>query len=196
MNVFNPVVVAHRFVRSVVRSGDYCIDATVGNGHDSCLLAELVGDAGRVIGFDVQETAIRSCETALVESEMTDRVELLHKGHETLATEVEKRGLNTVRLVMFNLGYLPGSDKSVVTRTHSTLLALEQSLKLLGPDGAISVVAYRGHTGGNEEAIAVEKWIGQLPASSYFCVRFERWSRERGLTPVFYWIRRLHKDIA
>ena len=44
----------------VIQPGDTVVDATVGNGHDTQMLAELVGENGHVIGFDVQPSAIAS----------------------------------------------------------------------------------------------------------------------------------------
>ena len=43
-----------------IRPGDTVVDATMGNGHDTCFLAELVGETGRVIGFDLQPDAVES----------------------------------------------------------------------------------------------------------------------------------------
>jgi hypothetical protein len=91
---------------------------------------------------------------------------------------------------MFNLGYLPGSDKSVITQVESTLQALEAGLQALGRQGAISIIAYRGHAGGLIEYEAVQQWVDGLPPESFFCLRFERWSNQRGQTPVFFWVKR------
>lgn len=52
------------------------------------------------------------------------------------------------RLVAFNLGYLPGGDKKLITRSDTTLLAIEAAQKILMPGGLISIVAYVGHSGG------------------------------------------------
>jgi SAM-dependent methyltransferase len=196
VNPYNPVAVAHRFIRSLIREGDLCIDATVGNGHDTIFLADLVGEKGKVLGFDVQSSAIESTRAALVKNQLSDRVKLFEQGHETLGAELSEGGKGCLKLVVFNLGYLPGSDKSVVTQSGSTQQALEQGLANLQADGAISVIVYRGHAGGNEEYAAVEAWIDQLSVDSYFCLRYERWTHQRGLTPVFFWIQRRDNDIA
>ena len=68
-----------------------------------------------------------------------------------------------VAVVMFNLGYLPGGDKSLVTRPDTTLPALRAALDLLAPGGLVSVVAYPGHFGGAEESEAVEAFLRDLP---------------------------------
>ena len=57
---------AHEAVRAIVRAGDHVIDATAGNGWDTCFLAGLVGPEGRVFAFDIQEEAIASTKSRLV----------------------------------------------------------------------------------------------------------------------------------
>ena len=49
---------SHRLLKTAAQEGDTVIDATVGNGHDTIILAHLVGDQGKVFGFDIQEQAI------------------------------------------------------------------------------------------------------------------------------------------
>ena len=42
------------------KEGDYAVDATLGNGHDTCFLAEIVGDNGKVFGFDIQKRRLKA----------------------------------------------------------------------------------------------------------------------------------------
>ena len=56
---------AHSLIRERIRSRDRVIDATVGNGHDTLFLAELVGPDGHVTGFDLQQEAIESATARL-----------------------------------------------------------------------------------------------------------------------------------
>ena len=53
---------AKYLLNKAVTSGDIVVDATLGNGHDTLFLAKLVGESGRVYGFDVQEHAILASE--------------------------------------------------------------------------------------------------------------------------------------
>jgi hypothetical protein len=62
---------------------------------------------------------------------------------------------------------LPGGEKSVITRSHSTLQALAAVLPHLLSGGVITIVAYRGHMGGEEESAAVRDWSSQLDRSNY-----------------------------
>ena len=46
---------SHQLLKEVVEPGDFVIDATMGNGHDTAFLAELVGPSGEVFAFDIQK---------------------------------------------------------------------------------------------------------------------------------------------
>jgi 16S rRNA C1402 N4-methylase RsmH len=160
-------------LRRVLQEGDLAIDATVGNGHDTAFLAECVGATGKVVGFDLQEAAIANTRGRLDEQGFGDRVLLLQRGHETMVEALAENSIREKpRAVVFNLGYLPGGDHSLITRPETTLRALESALALLRPGGVIAVVAYPGHQGGSLEAESVLAWARKIPpafakASSY-----------------------------
>jgi hypothetical protein len=89
-------------------------------------------------------------------------------GHERIGELVA----GPVDAVMFNLGYLPSGDKSVITLPSSTLPALETAAKLLGGGGILTTVVYPGHEGGAEEAAAVVRWFQNLARDCYRVVHF------------------------
>ena len=149
-----PVPLAHLMLRQFVHPGNTVVDATCGNGNDTLLLAELVGATGRVWAFDIQATAIGHTARKLVDAGWAERAELVHGGHEAMAERVS----DGVGAVVFNLGYLPGGDRTVITRPESTLAAIEQSAALLKPGGILAVTAYPGHDGGDGECAAVDAW--------------------------------------
>ena len=187
MKSFRPVVLAHHFASKVIEPGDRCVDATVGNGNDTVFLARRVGGAGRVLGFDIQRDAIASARRKLRERGLDERVLLQFEGHENVGHRLNALGWSGIRIAMFNLGYLPGSDKRIVTRDDTTLSALRPCVDALLPRGAISIIAYRGHRGGGEEYHAVWNWARKLDSSRYRVMRFERGS---ATAPVFIWIER------
>jgi len=158
-----PVALSHLLARCFVRPGDRAVDATCGNGHDTLLLAGLVGPQGHVWGFDIQQTAIVETARRLAEVGLADRVTLLHSGHEHLGRYLAV----PVQAVLFNLGYLPGGDRSLVTRPETSVAALEQSLQLLAPSGVVLVTIYPGHGGGDEERQAVDGWAAALDPRNY-----------------------------
>lgn len=156
---------ARALVRASLVPGSVAVDATVGNGHDTAFLAELCGASGHVFGFEVQAQAIVEARARLSALDFLERVTLIESGHEHLSSwgpVIKQRG--AVRVVMFNLGYRPGADRSFVTRASTTLLALDAAIEILDPAGVLTVVAYRGHEGGAEECRAVRTWAeGRVP---------------------------------
>lgn len=150
---------AHILVREAARPGDWVVDATVGNGHDTAFLADCVGPTGRVFGFDIQSAAL---EAAAERLRPLAQVRLLQAGHEQMAARLPPDAAGRITAVMFNLGYLPGSDKTIVTQPASTLAAIEQALGLLAVGGIITLVLYAGHPGGAEEAAAVRHFTEGL----------------------------------
>lgn len=162
-----PVALSHLFLHTFVQSGDIVIDATCGNGHDTLLLATLVGASGHIFGFDIQQQAIAETGRKIAENGLSDRVTLLQKGHEELADHVT----GPVQVVLFNLGYRPGGDRSIITRPDTTGRALEQSLALLAPGGIILITIYPGHSGGTDEQSTVEDWTATLAPRACHCWR-------------------------
>jgi SAM-dependent methyltransferase len=162
-----PVPLSHLMLRQFVRPGDTAIDATCGNGNDTTLLAELVGASGRVWAFDIQGDAIRETSRKLAANALSERVTLVNAGHESMAALVD----GAVRAVVFNLGYLPGGDRSVITRSETTLAALGYSLDLLAPGGIVAITLYPGHEGGADELRSVDAWASRLEAPSFHAWR-------------------------
>ena len=75
-------------------------------------------------------------------------------------------------MVMFNLGYLPGGDKSKTTHWETTVAALRQSFELLAQGGIVTAVCYPGHPAGAEEANAVSRFMVTLDQVDYRVVRY------------------------
>lgn len=162
-----PVPLSHLFLHSFVREGYNAVDATCGNGHDTLLLARLVGVRGHVWGFDIQRQAVEETGRRLAEADLLGRVTLLPVGHEGVAEHVAV----PLQVVLFNLGYLPGGDRSIITRPDTTRIALEQSLNLLAAGGVVIVTVYPGHDGGSVEQTAVEKLAAGLDPRAFHCWR-------------------------
>jgi predicted methyltransferase len=158
-----PVALSHLVMRHFVRPGDTAVDATCGNGQDTLLLAGLVGSNGTVWAFDIQREAIRATAERLDSCGMSEQVRLIHAGHETLAEQVPA----PVAAVVFNLGYCPGGDRSIITRPETTVSALEQARKLLAPGGILAITVYPGHNGGENEARVIGEWAAKLSQKAF-----------------------------
>lgn len=149
----------HQLLREHLKVGDLTIDATAGNGHDTRFLAQQVGESGQVIAIDVQESAIASTRRQLVEAALAERAHLHQGDHAIVLEALIRQHSSAAAAVVFNLGYLPGSDKRIQTHADPTLRALNASAHLLRPHGLLCVTAYRAHPGGEAEAAAVEGWM-------------------------------------
>ena len=180
----------HAALAEALAEGDVAVDATVGNGHDTAFLATRVGARGRVYGFDVQPDALAAARRRLAAAGLDGRVTLFHQGHEHLAHALPADVHGRVRAVAFNLGYLPGSDKAVVTRPATTLAALEAAVGVLAPGGLVTAVVYEGHAGGAEEGAAVYAWACALAPGAFNVVAFRPLNR-RGRPPWALAIERL-----
>ena len=143
--------------------GSRAIDATLGNGRDTLWLCGLVGPEGRVYGFDVQPEAVARTRARLEEAGVADRAALFCDGHQNM----EKYVNEPVDAVMFNLGWLPGAAHGVTTLVQTTLPAVRAALRLLKPDGLLTICVYPGHAEGDRERAALLEWAAALDPWRY-----------------------------
>ena len=150
---------AHRYLDQHLGVGHLAVDATAGNGHDCLKMAQIIGDTGKLIGIDLQVAAIEATRHRLNEAKVTCELSLIEGDHADVLKSLIPAHANAVQAITFNLGYLPGSDKSIQTTPATTQLALDCAQTLLAPVGILLVTAYRGHPGGLEEAECVAQWM-------------------------------------
>jgi SAM-dependent methyltransferase len=163
--VRSAVIHAHELLRSSVGAGDTVIDATAGNGHDTIFLAQLIAPGGKVFAFDIQPEALAATRRRLEEAGVSpDLFELIPSGHETMEDRIPPPWHGRVAAIVFNLGYLPGGDKSVITSPVTTIAAMNCATRLLRPGGILVAVLYTGHPGGMDEEAAVKTFASGLPA--------------------------------
>ncbi|KAG9143888.1 hypothetical protein Leryth_016097 [Lithospermum erythrorhizon] len=178
--------VAHSLWNHIIKNGDTVVDATCGNGYDTLAMLRMVADStlrGRVYAMDVQQVALEKT-SALLDQHVTanekELVELFAMCHSNLE-DVIPHGI-PVRLVAFNLGYLPGGNKKVMTRSETTRPALEAAKRILAPGGLISIMVYVGHAGGREEFETVQAFASGLHVENWSCCKLEMLNRP--LAPV------------
>ena len=164
-----PTSLAWTTLRAAIQRGDTVIDATAGNGHDTAFLAECVGPGGRVIAYDIQEEAIRSARQRLSSLGMDGQVEFHIASHAAMSRHAAE---GSVSAIMFNLGYLPGGDHEVATKSAETLLALDEATRLLKPGGVLSVICYPGHEEGAVEACMVEETLVSLASGGWRLAKY------------------------
>ena len=156
--MLRPLEMAHQFLAEVITKEDVVVDATMGNGHDTAFLAQL---AGQVYAFDIQEQALVNTQERL-EKLGLQGVRLILDGHQHVDQYVE-----TIKAAIFNLGYLPSADKSVITLPATTIEAMEKICVRLEKGGRMAIMIYYGHEGGDIERDAVLDFVSQLPQKDY-----------------------------
>lgn len=158
----------HDLMRQRVQEGSHVIDATMGNGHDTLYLAKLVGQHGKVFSYDIQEQALKSTTLLLESNDLLSRVTLSLQSHAELNFPPK-----SIDFVVFNLGYLPGSDKRITTNGITTIQAVKRALSAIKIGGVVVLVVYWGHDEGKKEKERVEQFVKDLPYPEFIVLRYE-----------------------
>ncbi|MDN6071215.1 MAG: class I SAM-dependent methyltransferase [Lactococcus plantarum] len=156
--MLRPLAMAHAWLEEIICAGDITVDATMGQGFDTAFLASL---GSKVFAFDVQQLALDMTNERLNHAGIT--AELILDGHE----HVDQYVSGEVKVAIFNLGYLPKSDKKLITRANTTLTALRKLLTMLSNKGRIAIMIYYGHEGGKMEKDAVLEFVSGLDQKQY-----------------------------
>lgn len=168
MNFKKAVGWSHHLVSEILGPGDNAIDATAGNGHDTLFLLNHVGETGRVYSFDIQQEAIDSTHERLTDSRLNfNGVTLINSSHAEMDRHIPKECLGSVKVIMFNFGYLPGGDHSITTKGETSRQAVTQALGLLQIGGRMVLTFYTGHPGGEEEAQQVTELLETLDPKKF-----------------------------
>lgn len=156
---------AHQFWQSHLKPLDLAIDATCGNGHDTLFLTTLIPQ-GKLYAIDIQNQAIEETKKRLEEhfGSLPSYTKLILGSHGSFPEEILPE---TVQLIVYNLGYLPGSDKSIKTYSSTTLKSIQNALTLLAPFGAICLTCYSGHPEGLSEEKDLISFLSTLDKETY-----------------------------
>ncbi|WP_102028487.1 tRNA (mnm(5)s(2)U34)-methyltransferase [Salirhabdus sp. Marseille-P4669] len=163
---------SHTLLKQSVEIGDYVIDATAGNGHDTVMLAKLVGEAGHVLSFDVQKQAIVKT-TELLNKESIHHVTVIQDSHQNLENYFTEEMKGNIGGAIFNLGYLPGGNHTITTKPDSTIQAIESILPHLKPGKLLVLVVYYGHEGGKVEKDQILAFLHQLNQQQYNVLQYQ-----------------------
>lgn len=134
MNNSNAVSFAHKLCESG-KCFDVAIDATLGNGHDSLFLSSLFK---KIYAFDIQNLAIKRSKKRL---NNISNVEIILDSY----TNFDNYILEKVDLILYNLGFLPGSDHKIITSAKDTIISIKKGIDMLKDDGQIIIVIYTRH---------------------------------------------------
>lgn len=172
MSLENILTFSRSVLEKVVKPGDIVVDATIGNGHDTLFLAKLVGESGHVYGFDIQKEALAETKKLLHSNELSHCATLFHTGHEHVLDVIPKDKHHQIKSAIFNLGYLPKSDKTITTKPETTVFAINQILDVMAPKGIIVLVIYYGHIGGKIERDALLRYTSNLNQKKFHVLHY------------------------
>lgn len=123
------------------------IDATVGNGYDTLFLSE---HYEKVIGIDIQPLAIkRTTEKTINCKNVTlflDDFNNINK-------------YEIANLIIFNLGFLPGSNRKIKTQDYTSNNAIMNAISIL--DGILLIACYIQHDGGYDEYLKIIETLNE-----------------------------------
>ena len=164
-NMIDLLQLQKQFILTHLREGDTAVDFTMGNGHDTEFLSKTVGKDGHVYAFDVQKQAVDSTAANLKKAGCPENYTLILDSHHKVKEYVQ----GPIRAGMFNLGYLPGSDKSVTTMRVTTMPAIEAAIDLLDHGGVLLVAVYPSHAEGDAEGKMVLDYFATLDRHVICC---------------------------
>ncbi len=139
MNISDIVLESHKYITQM-KNKYVAVDATCGNGHDSIFLSSLFD---LVYSFDIQELAIKRSSLKFKD---LNNIKLFHDDFNNIPNY-----LKYADLFLFNLGFLPGSNKKIKTSHYTSAKAILNCYSILNPDGLIIICSYTSHEGGIEE---------------------------------------------
>ena len=175
----NTLNLAHNWMKTYIKEGALCIDATAGRGYDTAFLCELVGKTGKVIAFDIQEEAVQSTKALLQEKGLEAEVYL--ESHTQMDQYTPAQGVDGI---MFNFGYLPGGDHGICTHKADSVKAIEKGLQLLKKQGVMTLCIYHGGDTGFEEKEAILSYLKTIDSKKYTVLVSEFFNRPN-CPPIF-----------
>lgn len=149
-----------RLAQSANPQGIY-IDFTMGRGRDTLFLCGLAPE-GRVYAFDIQPSAIDQTSALLLQNDFHNAT-LILDSHDRFADYVP----GEIDGGLFNLGFLPGGDRSVTTQRGSTVAAVKQAMQALKRGGALGVAVYPGHEEGRIEGETLQSYFAGVDKKEY-----------------------------
>ena len=167
--MINLLEVEKNFLIPHIKKGGVAVDFTMGNGHDTLWLSNAVGENGKVYAFDIQPQALESSKKLLTENGAAENYTLILDSHSNVMDYVKEK----ICIGMFNLGFLPGGDKSITTKRDTTMIAIRAAIDLLDADGALLIAVYPGHEEGTIEGNLIDEELSKLNRKELCACKFK-----------------------
>lgn len=174
---------SHIFIQNLTDGCGIYVDATAGNGYDTLFIAKMLKEDGFIYSFDISEKAVFNTQKLLCDNDIkSENIKIINDSHENIDKYIADKKITAA---IFNLGYLPNSDKNTATVAKSTICALEKILNMLADKGVVTICSYIGHDN-REEDSAVSSYLLSLDKKAYEISRTEMINRVGA--PVLYLI--------
>jgi 16S rRNA G1207 methylase RsmC len=167
--MINLLEIEKNFLIPHIKKGGVAVDFTMGNGHDTLWLSEAMGEGGKVYAFDIQPQALESSRRLLEAENAPKNYTLILDSHSNVMDYVSEK----ICVGMFNLGFLPGGDKSITTKRETTMVAIRAAIDLLDDDGALLIAVYPGHAEGTIEGELIEEELSKLNRKELCASKFK-----------------------
>lgn len=167
--MINLLEIEKNFLIPHIKKGGVAVDFTMGNGHDTLWLSEAMGEGGKVYAFDIQPQALESSRRLLEAEHAPKNYTLILDSHSNVMDYVSEK----ICIGMFNLGFLPGGDKSITTKRETTMVAIRAAIELLDVDGALLIAVYPGHAEGTIEGELIEEELSRLNRKELCASKFK-----------------------
>ncbi len=167
--MINLLEIEKNFLIPHIKKGGVAVDFTMGNGHDTLWLSEAMGENGKVYAFDIQPQALESSRRLLEAENAPKNYTLILDSHSNVKDYVSEK----ICIGMFNLGFLPGGDKSITTKRETTMVAIRAAIDLLDDDGALLIAVYPGHAEGTIEGELIEEELSKLNRKELCASKFK-----------------------
>ncbi|MGL4736808.1 MAG: tRNA (mnm(5)s(2)U34)-methyltransferase [Cellulosilyticaceae bacterium] len=160
------------------RSHLVAMDGTLGKGADMAFLCGLE-QVEQVWGFDIQEDAIKMSKAQVGQSKK--EVHFVHDSHHLLDTYIT----SPIDIAMFNLGYLPTGDKTIVTQSETSLIAIQKVMNQLAPGGIMTVLTYPGHEEGMTEHCVIRQFMKEVKEKRFEIFNISKQNVKKPCPEVF-----------
>lgn len=172
----------HFLVESTVNEKNnlFLIDCTAGNGYDTLKLCKIAEERGKVLSLDIQKKAIERTEELLKNNLNYINYEIINDSHEN----IDKYFNNKLDIAIFNLGYLPYSDKNLKTKPETTIRALEKLLPMLKENGKIFITTYIKHDSGHERD-EIRNYLMNLNKQLFNVINFKIINKDNSPPEIF-----------
>lgn len=147
-NLQNLTDLSHTLILNLPTQPKTVVDMTCGNGHDTIFLAK---HYPIVYAFDVQQKAIINTINLL---KGFQNIKIIQDDHYNF-----DKYINIVDLFVFNLGWLPNSNKQTKTSAEKINPTLDKCIKHLSNKGNILIISYNGEKTQQQETLEIQKFV-------------------------------------